>query len=146
MPTLQNPDDLEAIRRRLRSLTPEDTARWGTLTRATALCHLADATRVAVGDLTAQPRSTFITRTLVKWLVVKTSMQAPPGRAKTAPEMLTSRPTTWAADRTACEELLDRVAAGRASAEHPAFGRLTGPEWATLGWKHFDHHLRQFGR
>ena len=28
---------------------------------------------------------------------------------------------------------------------HPFFGRLTVPEWDTLGWKHLDHHLQQFG-
>ena len=25
------------------------------------------------------------------------------------------------------------------------FGSLTPIEWATMQWKHFDHHLRQFG-
>lgn len=25
------------------------------------------------------------------------------------------------------------------------FGNLTPEEWAIVQWKHFDHHLRQFG-
>ncbi|WP_410479057.1 DUF1569 domain-containing protein [Pedobacter psychrodurus] len=25
------------------------------------------------------------------------------------------------------------------------FGPLTPEEWALMQWKHFDHHLRQFG-
>ena len=29
--------------------------------------------------------------------------------------------------------------------EHPFFGKLTAQEWATLAYKHLDHHLRQFG-
>jgi hypothetical protein len=28
---------------------------------------------------------------------------------------------------------------------HPYFGTFKDDEWATLNWKHFDHHLRQFG-
>ena len=28
---------------------------------------------------------------------------------------------------------------------HPYLGRLTPEEWAILKWKHYDHHLRQFG-
>lgn len=28
---------------------------------------------------------------------------------------------------------------------HPFFGHLTPNEWAIAQWKHFDHHLRQFG-
>jgi len=28
---------------------------------------------------------------------------------------------------------------------HPYFGTFKDDEWAMLNWKHFDHHLRQFG-
>ncbi len=28
---------------------------------------------------------------------------------------------------------------------HSYFGKLTPDEWAILKWKHYDHHLRQFG-
>jgi hypothetical protein len=28
---------------------------------------------------------------------------------------------------------------------HSFFGQLTPEEWAIAQWKHFDHHLRQFG-
>lgn len=28
---------------------------------------------------------------------------------------------------------------------HSYFGKLKPDEWAMLKWKHFDHHLRQFG-
>ena len=31
------------------------------------------------------------------------------------------------------------------SKPHPFFGKLTPEEWAIAQWKHFDHHLRQFG-
>ena len=28
---------------------------------------------------------------------------------------------------------------------HPFFGKFTPEQWAIYEWKHFDHHLRQFG-
>ena len=28
---------------------------------------------------------------------------------------------------------------------NPVFGKLTADEWASLQWKHIDHHLKQFG-
>lgn len=28
---------------------------------------------------------------------------------------------------------------------HPFFGKMSSQEWATLGYKHLDHHLKQFG-
>jgi hypothetical protein len=45
--------------------------------------------------------------------------------------------------------LIDRFAAagpvGCTTHPHSFFGRLTPDEWATLMYKHLDHHLRQFG-
>jgi hypothetical protein len=45
--------------------------------------------------------------------------------------------------------LVDRFAtagpAGCTRHPHSFFGRLTPEEWATLMYKHLDHHLRQFG-
>ena len=34
---------------------------------------------------------------------------------------------------------------GLAWPEHPAFGTLSAKEWGVLGYRHTDHHLRQFG-
>jgi Protein of unknown function (DUF1569) len=29
--------------------------------------------------------------------------------------------------------------------EHPVFGEMTPRAWCVLGYRHMDHHLRQFG-
>jgi hypothetical protein len=31
------------------------------------------------------------------------------------------------------------------ASEHPFFGKMSSQEWAVLGYKHLDHHLKQFG-
>jgi hypothetical protein len=45
--------------------------------------------------------------------------------------------------------MIDRFAAagptGCSTYPHSFFGRMTPEEWATLMYKHLDHHLRQFG-
>ena len=30
------------------------------------------------------------------------------------------------------------------SRPHPFFGKMTAEEWGMLGYKHLDHHLKQF--
>ena len=145
MPTLLNRTDLEAILHRLRRLQPSAAPRWGTLTAPRMVCHLADALRVGLGDLPAQRVDTLPRRTVLKWLVVYTPMPPPPGKVQTAPEMLTSEPTTWEEDLAQLEKLIVRLAATPTTTAHPFFGPLSHGGWGRLSWKHLDHHLRQFG-
>ena len=145
MRTLLSNADRSIIVQRLRRVRPDARPAWGSLDAPRMLCHIADQMRVAVGDIPTRPVHSFVSRTLVKFLVVNTGVQPPRGRIKTAPEMLTSRPTAWDADLAACVDLAERVGLGTASAVHPAFGPLTPQEWGRLCWKHLDHHLVQFG-
>jgi hypothetical protein len=142
MPTILDSADREAILQRLRRLEPGSRPGWGTLTVARMVCHLADSLRVGLGDVSAKRVDTR--RTLIKWLVVYSPVKPPPGKVQTAPEMLMSTPTTWAADLATLEALLARTAT-QSSATHPFFGPLPPAGWGRLGWKHVDHHLRQFG-
>ncbi len=142
--TLLNEDDRVALVERLRRLHPQAKAAWGSLDAPRMLCHVADQMRVALGDLDSVPRHSFLTRTLVKLVVVHTRLEPPRGKIQTAPEMLISKPGAWESDLASCEQLAARVGAGGARATHPTFGPLTAEEWGKLCWKHLDHHLRQF--
>ena len=144
MPTLLDPADRDAILRRLHRLEPTSPARWGTFTAPRMVCHLADSLRVGLGDLPAKRVDSLPSRTLLKWLVVYSPLSPPRGKVQTAPEMLTTAPSTWAEDVAALEELVRRVATSPSTAPHPTFGPLSPAGWARLGWKHMDHHLRQF--
>jgi site-specific recombinase XerC len=145
VPTLLSESDRSTILTRIRQVRPDTPRKWGQMDAARMLCHITDQMRVAVGELVSTPRSTFLSRSFLKWLVVNTGFQAPPGKVQTAPEMLTTSPKSWDADLAVCEALVSRVGAGEAKAEHPTFGRLNPEEWGRLSWKHLDHHLRQFG-
>ncbi len=143
--TLLNDADRAEIIARLRRVTPDRAPLWGTLTARKMLCHVTDQMRVATGVIIGRHRDTLFRRTVLKWVVVHSSMQAPPGKAQTVPEMLSTAPTTWDADMATCIRLINEVGQGKANGRHPAFGHLSAREWGRIGWKHFDHHLRQFG-
>jgi hypothetical protein len=145
MPSLIDTTDREALLRRLRLLQPTSQARWGTFTAPKMVCHLADSLRVGLGDLTARRVDSFPSRTLLKWLVVYSPVSPPRGKIQTAPEMLTTEPTTWTEDVATVEKLVERVSTSPCTARHPTFGPLTPGGWGRLTWKHLDHHLRQFG-
>lgn len=143
--TLLNDADRAELIRRLQRVRPDAAPAWGTLNAPRMLCHLADQMRVALGDLPSKPVHNFASRTLVKFLVINTGMEAPRGKIQAAPEMLTSQPGAWNADLSACIELTERVGTGAAHAVHPAFGPLSPEQWGRLCWKHANHHLVQFG-
>lgn len=143
--SLMKAEDRTLLFARLERLRPDAKPAWGSLDAPRMLCHLADQLRVALGELPAVPRHSFLSRTLGRLVVVHTGFQPPPGKVKTAPEMLSSKPGTWQADLDTCKVLSLRVGAGAATAVHPTFGPLTPEEWGKLTWKHMSYHLRQFG-
>ena len=143
--TLLDQEDRALILQRLGRVGSDAKPAWGSLSAPRMLCHVADQMRVALGDVPAKPVHTFASRTLVKFIVINTGFEPPRGKIKTAPEMLTSQPTSREADLAACVALAERVGRGTASAVHPAFGPLSPREWGRLCWKHLNHHLVQFG-
>jgi hypothetical protein len=67
----------------------------------------------------------------------------------TAAELVVADRRDLMEERERLSRQIDRFAAGGPAActtnPHPFFGPLTPEEWATLMYKHLDHHLRQFG-
>ena len=63
-------------------------------------------------------------------------------------DLLTTQPAEWQRDLSTAREQL-RAAAQRGPhgkwAPHPAFGHISGTLYGVFIYKHFDHHLRQFG-
>ena len=71
-----------------------------------------------------------------------------PKGAPTARELLERVPAEWEAEIAGLLALMEE--AGMISRdfewpEHPAFGRMSHRAWGVLGYRHLDHHFRQFG-
>lgn len=72
----------------------------------------------------------------------------PKGRAKGPPEAFVTLPTTRDADLAQFEILIQRFVQQEDRTdwpEHALFGRMTRRSWCCFSYRHFDHHLRQFG-
>jgi hypothetical protein len=111
------------------------------------VCHLAEASRMALGELPIAPRNFLIGRWPINIVIIR---YAPfPKGAPTAPELLARTPARWEDDVADVAALVERVGARSPNADdwphHPAFGRLSGADWGVLVYRHADHHLRQFG-
>jgi Protein of unknown function (DUF1569) len=148
MNSLAEPGAIDALITRLNKLHPERPRAWGRMTPNEMLCHLADSFAVGLGERPAAPMDKWLQRTVVKYVALRTSLTWPKG-TRTGPEVEQgvggTRPTDFEGDRARVVELLRRFAAGDArQGQHPFFGPLTREEWLIWGYRHTDHHLRQF--
>jgi hypothetical protein len=132
---------------RLRRLRPDAPARWGRMSAPQMIAHLSDQMRHTLGDVTPAPRPGPLRWPLVRQAVIHW-LPWPRGRIQGPPEAFVTRPTTWGADLATLEALVERFAVrgpGGAWPDHALFGRMRGRDWGVFCYKHFDHHLRQFG-
>jgi hypothetical protein len=145
MSTLLKREDRESILGRLHSLTPEKEGLWGKMSAHEAICHMADHLAVALGEIPSRREDNWLSRSVAKWLFIKTPMPIPKAKIDTAPEMLTTVPEDWDDDISRCETLINRFATDNPDSPHPAFGPMVPSDWGVLCYRHMDHHLRQFG-
>ncbi len=146
MPSMFDPATREKFRKRIGKLSPKSERRWGTMSSQKMICHLGDQVRVALGEIDARPMPGPMRYAPMRWLAIYVIPW--PRGVKGPPETFTTTAREWERDVVALEALLEELAARsgqRVWPEHPVFGRMTGPLWARVTCKHFDHHLRQFG-
>jgi hypothetical protein len=150
--TLFHPPSMASVLTRLRTITPTSERRWGRMTAHRMVCHLSDAFRGALGDRPALSVATPLSRTVLRWVALTLPAQWPKARIATLPEadqeLGGTPPTEFLADRAELERLIERFVARAPELEgheHAIFGTLSRAEWGRWGYRHLDHHLRQFG-
>lgn len=147
---LSDPGAMDSLTGRLNALLPGSDRQWGRMTSHQMVCHLSDSFLVVSGHRpVARRRDHWFNRTVVKWVALHTSMTWPKG-VKTMPEVDAEKggtpPDIFERDRARAIELLWAFGAPTsAPAAHPLFGPLSRDEWMIWGYRHTDHHLRQFG-
>jgi len=132
---------------RLGRLGAEVRPRWGRMNAPQMITHVNDQFRMALGDLPTAPKRTPFRYPVLNSLVAYV-LPWPKG-APTAPELLMRiDQSTWSTEVATFKDLLPRFAGLPPEAVwplHPAFGRLSRKAWGKLGYRHTDHHFRQFG-
>lgn len=136
----------DSLSKRLEKLAPESPALWGKFNAQRMLAHVTDWMRMATGELSAAPRPGVLRLAPVKYLAIFV-LPFPKG-VPTAPELLMREVEDWPGECAVFRKYLDDFeSTHRASGfpEHPAFGQLSPKSWGVLGYRHTDHHFRQFG-
>jgi hypothetical protein len=137
------------VTKRIAQLKPDAPRVWGTMYPAQMLAHCSQAMEMAVGD--RNPPRVFIGRIIGPMLKGMVLGNEDPMRrnSPTSKDLLVQGDRDLETERTRLTGLIHRFAsagpAGCTTRPHPFFGGMTPAEWATLMYKHADHHLRQFG-
>jgi hypothetical protein len=138
----------EACCERLGRIDPLTAPKWGRMNAHQMVCHLNDSFRVAMGEKVASPATNWMQRTVVKWAALNGPMKWPHGVA-TRPEVEQGRggtvPVDWERDRAQLRGLILGFADLTKFAPHPVFDKMSRTEWMIWGYRHVDHHFRQFG-
>ena len=147
MKHLFEPSSALEIRTRIGSLRPDSERQWGAMSVAQMLAHCSAWMEAAAGS-TSSPRN-FLGR-IVGPMAKKSLLGEGPIRRNmpTEKRLIMQGERDFAAEQRRLLECVDRYCAGGpehcTTHPHSFFGPMTPLEWATMGYKHLDHHLRQF--
>ena len=132
-------------------LRPDSPRRWGRMNAHQAVCHLNDAFLIVLGERPTDFRADhWLNRTLGRFVALSTPVPWPRG-LPTSPdadqEKSGTPPGEFESDRAALLTLMERFreTGGRDLPRHVALGSLSPGEWGRWGYRHVNHHLRQFG-
>jgi len=145
--TIDDPTDREDLFDRLGRLDPTRAPLWGRMSAPRMLAHLCDQMRMPFnenpsGALPGPPRVPVLREAFLYFL------PWPRGRVQGPPEAFLTEPGNWSDDLKTLRRLVDEFVmanAGRQWPLHPNWGRLSRRQWGVFCYRHFDHHLRQFG-
>jgi hypothetical protein len=140
---------VDEVKERIWNLRPDSDRQWGRMNAAQAAAHCTAGFELALGERLL-PRL-FVGRVIGGIVKTKVLGNDDPLRrnSSTLKGLAVNDDRDLEKERERLCEMIDRFAAagpkGCSTHPHSIFGRLTPEEWATLMYKHVDHHLRQFG-
>jgi hypothetical protein len=145
-----NAPDRDAVMRRISEIQADSTRAWGRMSPAGMLSHLTDSFRACLGDRAASDHSTLAGRTVMRFVATTLPYPWPKGvptLAEVDQEQGGTPPgeieTELARLRDSVDDFVERIDPG--TMRHPLFGRMTRAQWGRWGYRHIDHHARQFG-
>ena len=149
MYNLFNPSDTAEILRRLEKLDPNAPRQWGKMNVNQMLAHCSASLETAMGLNSPEKLNPFL-RLIGRMLKGKFFGNKPFTKNSQTDKtyIITGSPDFNSEKRKVIAQIRIFSEGGPAKCTtrtHVFFGPLTAEEWAIMQWKHFDHHLRQFG-
>ena len=148
MKNILNEPEYKTIRQRIENLKPDAQRQWGKMDVAQMLAHCNAAIEIAAGITPYKNESNFLTRTLLKWVIMSSVKKGSFG--KNVPTSKSIKITHAVDFDKEKQQLLNNVdvfykkGSAGSLGKHPAFGDFSNEQWGSLQGVHLDHHLSQF--
>lgn len=131
---------------RIEKLSSDTVPHWGKMNAGQMLAHLQIPMGVALGIRTV--RANWMLR-LIMPLFKKALYDKRPWKRGLPTDrtfVTIGQEKDFQTEKARVLELVGRFTQDQIVADrHPIFGHLTHEQWSMATWKHFNHHLRQFG-
>lgn len=134
---------------RLDELSPDDKPSWGKMGVTQMLKHCQKPIKLAFGEEKVQRPNVFM-KLLIR-LVKPTLYNDKPWKKglPTAQEFVIQHTEDFETEKSKLKGLVKRFYDSKSyfepSKPHPIFGEMKSKMWGQWGYKHLDHHLKQFG-
>jgi hypothetical protein len=148
MKSIFNHDDKNDILNRLDQLHPDSKALWGKMNVSQMLAHCIVPAQISTGDI---PGKRNVFGIIFGKMAKKRMVTAEPFKKNlpTDPSFVIKHAPDFYESQKALKALIEKLyytdKTELVQRKHPFFGKMTLDEWGLLSYKHFDHHLRQFG-
>lgn len=143
--------NLPQVLARLERIDAEARPLWGKMNRAQLYGHLTQVVGYTMQtDIQFPFRGNWMTRWVFRPLILSGAVKIPKNVRLPKPPGATEHPpppeSSYEDLREILEKYVDAQDAGTLpTVRHPFFGDFSSRHWARFHWRHFDHHLRQFG-
>ncbi|WP_316832844.1 DUF1569 domain-containing protein [Pedobacter aquatilis] len=149
MNNLFDPSDTAQILNRIEKLSPLANNEWGKMNVNQMLAHCNASLETAMG-LNFQERVGLVGRIFGAILKPGFFGEKPfPKNSQTSKNYIIKGNPDFENEKVKVISQIKQFSAGGPEKctknIHAFFGKLTAEEYAIMQWKHFDHHLRQFG-
>jgi hypothetical protein len=136
----------ESMALRIKSLTPNNQAKWGKMTVDQMCKHCSSTIDVAYGK--QELKVNFLIRFLGKMIKNKVFNNEFKKNSPTAKEFIFTATYDFEEAKKELIEKFSKFSEGHQAVkvmDHPFWGKMTYEDWDKLMWNHLDHHLKQFG-
>ena len=146
MPSFNEKKTRDAIVQRMEKLTKDSVRKWGKMTPDQMVHHCNRSLEYLHGKFLIPFRGNgFTSSGFFKFMVLGVPLAFPKGKADTFQELLSDGTYNLEKEKSHFIHLVNEYDTIQRWPTSPFMGKMTKDDWGIMTYKHFDHHLRQFG-